>query len=140
MNRKYLDRRSYSWSGSQARPYICDFCERGFSNAQALGGHMNIHRKDRAKLRQADLKEEDNEEAICTTSRNRFEQELIELPFFVDTVGPKTKVEDDKSENCIGDEERNKTRILERALSQSAEVIDLELRLGLDPYKKPTST
>ncbi|KAJ0088149.1 hypothetical protein Patl1_31821 [Pistacia atlantica] len=34
------------------RSYTCAFCKRGFSNAQALGGHMNIHRKDRAKLRQ----------------------------------------------------------------------------------------
>lgn len=34
------------------RSFKCSFCNRGFSNAQALGGHMNIHRKDRAKLRQ----------------------------------------------------------------------------------------
>ncbi|XP_040381604.1 zinc finger protein STAMENLESS 1-like [Oryza brachyantha] len=27
--------------------YECTFCKRGFTNAQALGGHMNIHRKDR---------------------------------------------------------------------------------------------
>ncbi|KAK1680881.1 hypothetical protein QYE76_041729 [Lolium multiflorum] len=27
--------------------YECSFCKRGFTNAQALGGHMNIHRKDR---------------------------------------------------------------------------------------------
>ncbi|GLT89539.1 hypothetical protein SLE2022_075170 [Rubroshorea leprosula] len=33
------------------RSYTCSFCKKGFSNAQALGGHMNIHRKDRAKLR-----------------------------------------------------------------------------------------
>ncbi|OIT30061.1 PREDICTED: transcriptional regulator TAC1-like [Nicotiana attenuata] len=32
--------------------YRCSFCKRGFSNAQALGGHMNIHRKDRARLRE----------------------------------------------------------------------------------------
>ncbi|KAJ6691824.1 TRANSCRIPTION FACTOR C2H2 FAMILY-RELATED [Salix purpurea] len=31
--------------------YECSFCKRGFSNAQALGGHMNIHRKDKAKLK-----------------------------------------------------------------------------------------
>lgn len=31
------------------RSYECTFCKRGFTNAQALGGHMNIHRKDRAK-------------------------------------------------------------------------------------------
>jgi hypothetical protein len=31
------------------RSYECTFCKRGFTNAQALGGHMNIHRKDRSK-------------------------------------------------------------------------------------------
>ncbi|CAL1396457.1 unnamed protein product [Linum trigynum] len=30
------------------RSYECSFCKRGFTNAQALGGHMNIHRRDRA--------------------------------------------------------------------------------------------
>jgi len=30
------------------RSYECVFCRRGFTTAQALGGHMNIHRKDRA--------------------------------------------------------------------------------------------
>ncbi|XP_074559187.1 uncharacterized protein LOC141815150 [Curcuma longa] len=39
-------------AGSQRRPYFeCTFCKRGFSNAQALGGHMNIHRKDRGRPR-----------------------------------------------------------------------------------------
>ncbi|KAF5186361.1 Transcriptional regulator tac1 [Thalictrum thalictroides] len=37
---------------THVRSYECTFCKRGFSNAQALGGHMNIHRKDRAKLKQ----------------------------------------------------------------------------------------
>ncbi|XP_074555697.1 uncharacterized protein LOC141811576 [Curcuma longa] len=37
-------------AGARPHPYYgCTFCRRGFSNAQALGGHMNIHRKDRAK-------------------------------------------------------------------------------------------
>ncbi|RVW53506.1 transcriptional regulator SUPERMAN [Vitis vinifera] len=31
--------------------YDCVFCKRGFTTAQALGGHMNIHRKDRAKAK-----------------------------------------------------------------------------------------
>lgn len=35
------------------RSYGCVFCKRGFTTAQALGGHMNIHRKDRAKTRPA---------------------------------------------------------------------------------------
>ncbi|KAG0476154.1 hypothetical protein HPP92_012996 [Vanilla planifolia] len=32
------------------RSYDCIFCKRGFTTAQALGGHMNIHRKHRAKM------------------------------------------------------------------------------------------
>ncbi|KAL2454934.1 Transcriptional regulator SUPERMAN [Abeliophyllum distichum] len=32
--------------------YTCSFCKREFRSAQALGGHMNVHRKDRARLRQ----------------------------------------------------------------------------------------
>ncbi|KAG6658756.1 hypothetical protein I3843_04G174200 [Carya illinoinensis] len=31
------------------RSYECVFCKRGFTTAQALGGHMNIHRKDKGK-------------------------------------------------------------------------------------------
>ncbi|KAJ8547272.1 hypothetical protein K7X08_010858 [Anisodus acutangulus] len=34
------------------RSYECNFCKRGFTNAQALGGHMNIHRKDKLKAKQ----------------------------------------------------------------------------------------
>ncbi|XP_076926818.1 uncharacterized protein LOC143590121 [Bidens hawaiensis] len=37
--------------GPGIRSYECVFCRRGFTTAQALGGHMNIHRKDRAKSR-----------------------------------------------------------------------------------------
>ncbi|CAJ1968959.1 unnamed protein product [Sphenostylis stenocarpa] len=34
-----------------ARNYACSFCKREFRSAQALGGHMNVHRRDRARLR-----------------------------------------------------------------------------------------
>ena len=37
-------------AAASPRPYYeCVFCKRGFTTAQALGGHMNIHRRDRAK-------------------------------------------------------------------------------------------
>ncbi|XP_077239783.1 uncharacterized protein LOC143880695 [Tasmannia lanceolata] len=36
---------------STGRFYECTFCKQGFSTAQALGGHMNIHRRDRAIIR-----------------------------------------------------------------------------------------
>lgn len=47
------DEQHPSLSQSQSRTYDCNFCKGGFSNAKALGGHMNIHRKDKAKLKQS---------------------------------------------------------------------------------------
>ncbi|PIN04044.1 hypothetical protein CDL12_23428 [Handroanthus impetiginosus] len=47
------------------RSYECGFCKRGFNTAQALGGHMNIHRRDRA--RNKDTKKNSNEQ-----EENRF--------------------------------------------------------------------
>ncbi|KAK8967174.1 putative transcriptional regulator RABBIT EARS [Platanthera guangdongensis] len=38
----------FSWP---PRSYSCSFCRREFRSAQALGGHMNVHRRDRARLR-----------------------------------------------------------------------------------------
>ncbi|RLN08176.1 zinc finger protein 7-like [Panicum miliaceum] len=31
------------------QPYKCIFCRRGFPTAQALGGHMNVHRRHRGR-------------------------------------------------------------------------------------------
>ncbi|KAK9137741.1 hypothetical protein Sjap_008335 [Stephania japonica] len=39
----------FSWP--PCRSYSCSFCKREFRSAQALGGHMNVHRRDRARLR-----------------------------------------------------------------------------------------
>ncbi|KAL7151553.1 hypothetical protein ABFS83_04G038800 [Erythranthe nasuta] len=39
----------FSWP---QRNYRCSFCKKEFKSAQALGGHMNVHRRDRARLRQ----------------------------------------------------------------------------------------
>ncbi|VFQ90939.1 unnamed protein product [Cuscuta campestris] len=33
------------------RSYSCSFCAREFMSAQALGGHMNVHRRERARLK-----------------------------------------------------------------------------------------
>uniref|UniRef100_A0A5K1CM94 C2H2-type domain-containing protein n=2 Tax=Nymphaea colorata TaxID=210225 RepID=A0A5K1CM94_9MAGN len=40
----------FSWP---PRSYPCSFCRREFRSAQALGGHMNVHRRDRARLRES---------------------------------------------------------------------------------------
>ncbi|KAF3321992.1 Transcriptional regulator SUPERMAN [Carex littledalei] len=51
------------------RFYSCNFCDRKFRSAQALGGHMNVHRRDRARLRQGlHLHLNANEAHITSTS------------------------------------------------------------------------
>ncbi|WVZ83926.1 hypothetical protein U9M48_031020 [Paspalum notatum var. saurae] len=47
----------FSWPSQRSPPppsssYTCGYCRREFRSAQALGGHMNVHRRDRARLRQ----------------------------------------------------------------------------------------
>ncbi|PKA46122.1 putative transcriptional regulator RABBIT EARS [Apostasia shenzhenica] len=49
------------------RSYSCSFCGRDFRSAQALGGHMNVHRRDRARLKQSSVggeEEEDHEDEV----------------------------------------------------------------------------
>ncbi|KAK3140438.1 hypothetical protein QOZ80_5AG0400990 [Eleusine coracana subsp. coracana] len=53
-------------AAASPKPYYeCVFCKRGFTTAQALGGHMNIHRRDRAKPTR-----ESPAGSITTVSRN----------------------------------------------------------------------
>ncbi|GFP99594.1 transcriptional regulator tac1 [Phtheirospermum japonicum] len=48
------------------RSYECVFCKRGFNTAQALGGHMNIHRRDKVK---------NNNKSTSTNYPNKQEEE-----------------------------------------------------------------
>ncbi|XP_073290967.1 uncharacterized protein [Primulina huaijiensis] len=48
------------------RSYDCVYCKRGFDSAQALGGHMNIHRKDKSRNKPTSRKPEDSD---CTGPR-----------------------------------------------------------------------
>ncbi|KAI6668939.1 hypothetical protein NL676_003824 [Syzygium grande] len=43
------------------RSYSCSFCNREFRSAQALGGHMNVHRRDRARLKLSPLSNQSDE-------------------------------------------------------------------------------
>ncbi|KAG0479192.1 hypothetical protein HPP92_013911 [Vanilla planifolia] len=44
------------------RSYNCSFCGRQFRSAQALGGHMNVHRRDRARFKQSSIDDEEEED------------------------------------------------------------------------------
>ncbi|KAJ1694644.1 hypothetical protein LUZ63_011342 [Rhynchospora breviuscula] len=83
--------------------YNCTYCKRGFTTAQALGGHMNIHRKDRAKMQ------------IGTTSSE--EKRPHELSLFHD------KPSSGKSTSSSQDQHTK---------DEVKEELDLTLRLGHD--------
>ncbi|XP_027087619.2 uncharacterized protein [Coffea arabica] len=64
---------------SAGRFYECIFCKRGFTNAQALGGHMNIHRKDKAKakqkVRKSSVTSKSSEEVMSSRNYERLSTE-----------------------------------------------------------------
>ncbi|XP_062085474.1 transcriptional regulator TAC1-like [Humulus lupulus] len=137
-----------SSSSSVARSYECTFCKRGFSNAQALGGHMNIHRKDKAKLKQSVPPVIPPFSIINheTTQRQRQPLEtpstttLVVNPSFIASPNPwlhhqdqGTNIRNDHNINIDDDRLQGKSDDDESAL-------DLELRLGRVPQDSSTSS
>ncbi|PNX79667.1 putative transcriptional regulator RABBIT EARS-like protein [Trifolium pratense] len=61
----------HTWGTSwPARNYACSFCKREFRSAQALGGHMNVHRRDRARLRSSLISSWVNPDQCPNTNNN----------------------------------------------------------------------
>ncbi|KAK8487858.1 hypothetical protein V6N13_045984 [Hibiscus sabdariffa] len=117
---------------SGSRSYECLFCKRGFTTAQALGGHMNIHRKDRARSRpssvpilvsgnQVDdenyptLKSYSLSATLLHSSRDNSQHLNRSLSL---RIGP-SSVDDHRNNKADGSIEEDE--------------LDLELRLGHDP-------
>ncbi|XP_058110972.1 transcriptional regulator TAC1-like [Magnolia sinica] len=142
---------------SHVRTYDCTFCKKGFSNAQALGGHMNIHRRDRSRSKQPS---KDNQLPFDLTTKKipsyptvptlRSESTDIkwswplpreeiasmdgthevgprQLPLFVDTPA----VDDGRRSVGYGTHDEILTQSSHG--SSSGEQLDLELRLGPEP-------
>uniref|UniRef100_A0A6N2L279 C2H2-type domain-containing protein n=1 Tax=Salix viminalis TaxID=40686 RepID=A0A6N2L279_SALVM len=120
--------------------YECSFCKRGFSNAQALGGHMNIHRKDKAKLKNSS----DNEarQSSDTTKINPSfspavpslmesmagrDESSIKWPFIGDKAGS-------------DDHDETKRDRAQKSNLSSSSGIDLELRLWPEPQDSSPGT
>ncbi|KAF1868436.1 hypothetical protein Lal_00008243 [Lupinus albus] len=123
----------------QVRSFTCAFCKRGFSNAQALGGHMNIHRRDRAKLRQSceeniislDMKKtNDHDEVLHQLIKDHDDHgalqrgKEIEVPLF---FGRQSSSNEIRANSVV-------MEIIEEKKSD----LDLELRLGPQPQVTPT--
>ncbi|KAM2625185.1 zinc finger protein 10-like [Malus sylvestris] len=73
------------------RSYSCSFCRREFRSAQALGGHMNVHRRDRAILKQSPNDEtarhnhlhhhQDHDHSLQNSANNPFSSSLGSFQF-----------------------------------------------------------
>ena len=163
-------------STSAKRSYDCTFCRRGFTNAQALGGHMNIHRKDKAKAKRGTPNSSSlpnkftNEESpfipqipsqtsTCYTifephQRNcdnirfqpssapnypinppayAFQYELLNPTRYHQSLGSNQELLGPNLSLQIGPSHVNTDQV-RRGIQKDGEVVDLELRLGHDPY------
>ncbi|XP_010558920.1 PREDICTED: tropinone reductase homolog At5g06060-like [Tarenaya hassleriana] len=137
----FADAEDYSGCVWPLKTYTCSFCTREFRSAQALGGHMNVHRRDRARLKH-------NQEAdhqvhvlktniLCLVSKNLSEDSrkfdaLAEDPAKNQENG---EVRTDlsmglNSELCQKPTTRSYCKRAKPNLIYRHEELDLELRLG----------
>ncbi|KAK1420543.1 hypothetical protein QVD17_22226 [Tagetes erecta] len=65
------------------RSYECTYCKHGFTNAQALGGHMNVHRKE--KLAKTTRANNTSDSCLITSSIYDYDhkQEIMKTREFV---------------------------------------------------------
>ena len=131
-----------------SRSFECNFCRRGFSNAQALGGHMNIHRKDKAKLKQQQSSNQIQQDPAKSGGEesnkpnwnwNVSPQEHVihkrhQLPLFAETP---TSSETQKPQ---GQTQTTTEQTLLSTHQDSSSELDLELRLGPEPQDSSAET
>ncbi|WCJ28341.1 C2H2 and C2HC zinc fingers superfamily protein [Euphorbia peplus] len=131
---------------SPVKSYTCAFCKKGFPSAQALGGHMNIHRKDRAKLREIfheNLLSLDVTKSLNPDGHDPIQQNtLLPLPSIEDPKSPcSLSVQDDMITSSSKDLGLFRDREDEDTKVQKIEMeLDLELRLGPDQTHEISST
>ncbi|XP_074574608.1 transcriptional regulator SUPERMAN-like [Curcuma longa] len=122
------------------RSYSCSFCKREFKSAQALGGHMNVHRRDKARLRVSipnlnmpppSTSSEDHEE-ILTTPFSSIISPLLphlipsSLPAKVDRQAAGRR--DSKDDPVLGEDLDDMGNELKR---DGRKVLALDLEVGL---------
>lgn len=67
------------------RSYTCSFCRKEFRSAQALGGHMNVHRRDRARLKKI---EGSNNNQVLEPHSKSFDICVLQYPNKIQATTP----------------------------------------------------
>ncbi|PKU79181.1 probable transcriptional regulator RABBIT EARS [Dendrobium catenatum] len=118
------------------RSYPCSFCGRDFRSAQALGGHMNVHRRDRARLKQSSIVEEEDEaEDLVNPSLIPNFGEEMRLDE-VDLIRLMKRDLDGEEDEIKGSCKKKKKKNSSMSPADIVEELDLELRLGDLPKVK----
>ncbi|KAL8241081.1 hypothetical protein R6Q59_014436 [Mikania micrantha] len=90
------------------RSYSCSFCRREFRSAQALGGHMNVHRREKAKFKQTvngttlTTLQNPNKESLCKDSLDHgfFSSRVSSVP----ALGQESFDSSSDTKSCVYDE------------------------------------
>ncbi|XP_075498950.1 zinc finger protein 10-like [Primulina tabacum] len=90
------------------RSYPCSFCRREFRSAQALGGHMNVHRRERARLKQSPTISSSNDQVsanftsqICSLLYKNPNPEISDDPRKISIGAPSSPATKDTSSLCF---------------------------------------
>ncbi|XP_044506719.1 transcriptional regulator TAC1-like [Mangifera indica] len=157
------DEQAAADGASPVRSYDCTFCKRGFSNAQALGGHMNIHRKDKAKLKQTSSSKNHldvskinqptqppSKDVVATTTQERCSSKrpgILGEENDATSNTDKTHVREVRqlplfAEKPLstGQVHENTAIVLSSSSSSGSSELDLELRLGPEPEDSASTT
>ncbi|XP_010677249.2 zinc finger protein 10 [Beta vulgaris subsp. vulgaris] len=129
------DTKSVMGTNWPPRSYTCTFCKREFRSAQALGGHMNVHRRDRARLhhQSATVQYETRSVSMPTTSQTS--------SLFYQTANCRSTNVKEVMPSSVGNslpinrysDNYNEMQVINHEEKGVIEELDLELRLGHIP-------
>ncbi|OMO97269.1 hypothetical protein COLO4_14749 [Corchorus olitorius] len=156
--KKYSSDQTAVWSldqddlSGQPKSYTCSFCQKGFSNAQALGGHMNIHRRDRAKLRESSEENmlslddhsqdseimvlESSEEKISSSAKRSSPSKISREDQYDGVSSSSVSPRNKDAVKTSGENHEDSSLPMFHGSSSSSKIeLDLELRLGPEPHQ-----
>ncbi|XP_057521244.1 transcriptional regulator TAC1-like [Amaranthus tricolor] len=125
------------------RSYTCTFCRREFRSAQALGGHMNVHRRDRARLhhQQSNVQAQAQVQVQVQAQYMNVGPTTASIYYQFSSTGshslPTSRYYSDYSEMQVNEMSNGIIRVNSE---QKAPIQELDLELRLGHVRTPTET